>query len=393
MQGQIFSPETMNIRGRMVFDESRLSRSIYMERVQKVSACMKERQLDALIAAGKDLSYLTGLLLPFVWFPGRNDYCLLTSSGKIAVKSAVGPRDIIFLKTQTWVDDLASSNDPIVEIANLIKSDPSIKRIGLSDISERLRSHDYVRLKKELEGKELVQDDCIRKIREVKDVREVDLIWLASKSLDVMYETILRNAVAGSKLYQVEAKADRMARLEGARDVRVLWHSAINGHGALTMANETVISKGDIIASYLACEYQGYWAESGRCFAIGEPLSEYEDMYRAALRALSKGEDILKSGTFISSVFKEILESLRSSGYHEHVQWDYGFGHGIGLSTAEEPYINVDSKKRLEDGMVISLRIPLYKPKVGLVLVGDTLKISEGSAVRLTKSSLELESI
>jgi len=397
MCGQIFSFKTVNIRGRTVFDETRMPRSLYRERLNKIKEHMRGKGLDALIIAGQahyceNLTYVSGLLLGIWGGPGRAGYCLITADKEPILINVSGPREIPFYKALTWISDIRVMPGGVLAVANIIKGQPSLKKVGLVGISPSINSGDYALLKKELGQIEFTDETpFFENMRKIKDEREFDIIRLSCKAIDVECETLSQTIAEGVAIREAEAEADRIARLEGARDVRILW--ATQDMRVLSLPLERTFKAGDIVACYFATEVLGYWAEAGRVFTIGKPSDEYTKMYNAGLKALSAGENAIKAGSSVSSVYKQMIDELKSSGYEENFVAEYGFGHGIGLSIAEKPFIEENADVTLEENMAISIRVPLYKSGVGFVLVGETVKVLRDGVEKLSKYPTEITTL
>jgi len=377
-----------------VFDETRIPRGLYKERLKKVKEHMREKRLDALIIAGQahcceNLTYVTGLLLGLWRGPGGAGYCLITADQEPVLLNVCASREIPFYKALTWVSDIRVSPGGVLAVANIIKGQPSVKKVGLVGISPLVNSGDYVLLKKELGHIEFTDETLFfENMRKTKDEREFDAIRLACKAIDVECETLSRTIEAGVVIRKAEAEADRIARLEGARDVRMLW--ATQEMGALTLSSERICKAGDIIACYFATEVLGYWAEAGRVFTIGKPSDEYMRMYSAGLKALAAGENAIRAGSLAPSVYKRMIDELKSSGYEENFVAEYGFGHGIGLSIAEKPSIEENANVTFEENMAISIRVPIQKRGVGFVLIGETVKVLKDGVEKLSKYPTEI---
>ena len=399
MSGVIRTPSTLLIRGRAVFTESDIHTSEYEKRIAKIQKLIKAQKIGALIVGGEafdqaSYTYVTGYLAT-VWWPGRTNYVVIPQNqGPIMIASA-GPRDLPFLKTQTWIQNIRPAKNLITEAANVTKSlSPRVKKIGLAWISQSKKADDYRTLRSNLPNLKFVQmNDRLEDLRKIKSENEISLVRKACRALDLEHETLLRNLKPGITECEVEAKADRMARLEGARDLRMLWSIGHEGHPILIPSRERELSKEDHVSWFGAVEYAGYWAEVGRVFSLGEPTPALANMHNAANVALEIGVKTIKPGVKLSKVHDEIQRSLKASSYDGSIQTDYGFGHAIGLDRAEKPFITHASNELIKSGMIFSLRIPLHKSREASVLIGDTILVTEDGNERLTRSSQDLVTI
>jgi len=383
-------------RGREVFDETNMPRSEYKARVSKIQQQLKKKRVGALIVGGEafdqgSYAYVTGYLA-HVWWPGRTNYAVVPSNSDPIMIASAGPRDLPFLKTQTWIENIRSAKNLIVEAANVVKSlSPKPTKVGLAWLGPSKKADDYRMLQSQLSHVKFVEmNETIENLRKIKTENEVSQVRRACRALDLEHETLLRNLMVGVKEYEAEARADRMARLEGARDLRMLWSAGPEGHSILIPSRERAFANGDNISWFGTVEYAGYWAEIGRVFSLGEPSPALAKMYNAARTALERGISTLRPGVKVSKVHNEMQRALRASGYEADIQTDYGFGHEIGLDSAEKPFIDSSTNDVIQSGMVFSLRVPLYHVKDGSVLLGDTLVVIESGSESLTKASRDL---
>lgn len=370
--------------------------SEYKARVAKIQEHLKKKKVGALIVGGEafdqgSYAYVTGYLAT-VWWPGRTNYVVVPSNSDPIMLASAGPRDLPFLKTQTWITNIRPAQSLIIEAANVIKSfRPRLTKVGLAWLSSSKKADDYRTLQSQLTGVKLIQmDDALENLRKIKTENEVIQVRRACRALDLEHETLLRNLRAGVKEYEADAKADRMGRLEGVRDLRQLWSAGPEGHPVLIPSRDRAFAEGDKIAWFSTVEYSGYWAEIGRMFSLGEPSEGLTKMYGAAAAALDKGIVTMKPGVKVSKVYAEMQRALKASGHATDIQVNYGFGHEIGLDSAEKPFVNSSTTETIHSGMIFSLRVPLYRAKDGFVLLGDTILVTKDGNESLTKANRDL---
>jgi Xaa-Pro aminopeptidase len=394
MTGRIYTPNTILVRGRTIVDESEMPTSYYEERVEKAKHYMRKVGIDVLILAGTvsekgNYSYFARTL-PTIGSSPDSYVLIQMRGGPIGFKIGMG-REFAFYKRTTWIRDTRSAAG-VRDVIDALKSlKPRPRKIGTLGIAPDKHPTIFSIMQSELKGARfLAQERFIGRMREVKDDREISMLRRACRSIDLEYETLSCTICKGLKEYEAQAKSDRMARLDGARDVRMLWATGPESSGVLMPASERAFVDGDQITVHFANEFGGYWAEMGRVFSLGKPSEEFVMMHDAALKAFNQGLIAVKPGTKASRICKEIRKALRVSGYEENIQEDYGFGHAIGLDEAEPPFIEAYTEDRVKEGMVFSLRVPLYRSEVGSVLIGDTITVTEHGAISLTNSPPEL---
>jgi Xaa-Pro aminopeptidase len=394
MIGHIYTMNTTLVRGRTIVDETEMPSSTYEQRVEKAKEHMKKSKLDLLLLTGVgsdkgNYTYFSKVLPNIAAVP--NSYMLLPLRREPIIFSVGGGREFPFFKRTTWIRDARSATGGVKDVINGIKSlKPKPKKIGTVGIGPAKFPTVFKLFESELGAIFVPQEAFVEKMRRTKDEREISLLRKASRSMDVEYETLSSVISKGAKEYQADAKADKMARLEGARDARILWATGPEGSDALNAASERAFADGDQITVHLANEFGGYWAEMGRVFSLGDPSDKFVKMYKVALDAFNNGVSALKPKNKVSSVYKETYKVLKAGGFEGNIQEDYGLGHGIGLDNPEPPAIEASSKDTIEEGMVFSVRVPLYRKGTGSLLIEDMIAVDKDGPAFLTESQHEL---
>jgi Xaa-Pro aminopeptidase len=79
---------------------------------------------------------------------------------------------------------------------------------------------------------------------------------------------------------------------------------------------------------------------------------------------------------------------IREQGYGEY--FGHGLGHGVGLEIHEKPVVSPRSDTVIEAGMVFTIEPGIYIPGFGGVRIEDTVVVTAGGCVVLTKAPKEL---
>jgi Xaa-Pro dipeptidase len=134
------------------------------------------------------------------------------------------------------------------------------------------------------------------------------------------------------------------------------------------------VNQDNLIRIDYTSEYLGYWNACSRMFFIGKPDKESEDAFEANQSLIIYAQSLLKPGIVIGDfckLIKEKADSSRISLYDETC-----FGHGLGLSEAEWPFITIDNPDSFEKGMVIVLKIKTYGPQGAIIHSTETYEIT-----------------
>lgn len=396
MNGRIYTQNPSLVHGQTIVYAFEMPTSYYMNRIEKTRQYMKKNRIDLLILTGittdkGNYSYFSKTLPVMKTWP--DSYLLVPLRGEPVVFHTGNEREYFFFKTTTWVRDPRSATKGVRDVIDWLKAlSPKPKKIGTVGIGPSRHQEIFKQIQSEMKGVSFVAlDEFVTNLRRIKDEREISMLLKAGNSLDLVYKTLAGTICREVAEYEAQSKAERMVKIDGARDVRFLWATGPEGSSALTMFSERPFAEGDQITVHCAAEFGGYWAEMGRVFSLGKPSEKYAKMYAGALEAFNKGVNALKPNNKASSVYKEIRKALKEHGLQDNVQEDYGFGHAIGLDNPEPPFFDASSNDTIKKGMVFSLRVPLYKEGTGSLLIEDTIAVEKTGPVSLTTSPRELK--
>ncbi|NQX57139.1 type I methionyl aminopeptidase [Pedobacter panaciterrae] len=104
-------------------------------------------------------------------------------------------------------------------------------------------------------------------------------------------------------------------------------------HGIPT--ENKVFKEGDIINIDVSAELNGFWADNGGSFILGEDINELQPLVDASKQILRKAIDQIKGGVKIADIGRLIETEARKSGYKVIKNLA---GHGVGRSLHEEPH-------------------------------------------------------
>jgi methionyl aminopeptidase len=128
----------------------------------------------------------------------------------------------------------------------------------------------------------------------------------------------------------------------GARSAPVLTYGfpgytciSINEEAAhgIPSANK-ILKEGDLINIDVSGELNGYWADNGGSFVLGEDIHGHGSLVKASKEILKKAIGHIKGGVRISEIGRLIEMEAKKAGYTVIKNLT---GHGIGRSLHEEP--------------------------------------------------------
>ncbi|WP_321993150.1 aminopeptidase P family protein [Clostridium butyricum] len=213
-------------------------------------------------------------------------------------------------------------------------------------------------------------------------------------------ESLMKNAKAGMKEYELEAYFDFVCKTNGAKDFAFRTIAAA-GKNATTLhyvENNSEIKNDDLILFDLGAQWNFYNADITRTFPVGGKFTDRQkQVYEAVLRVNKAVIEKIKPGV----VYKElnawatdliaeeciklgiIKEKKDVSKYYWH-----SIGHNLGLDTHD-----VEPQGRnfvFEEGMVFTVEPGIYisEESIGVRIEDDVLVTADGCEV-LTKGMMK----
>lgn len=213
-------------------------------------------------------------------------------------------------------------------------------------------------------------------------------------------ESLMKNAKAGMKEYELEAYFDFICKINGAKDFAFRTIAAA-GKNATTLhyvENNSEIKNDDLILFDLGAQWNFYNADITRTFPVGGKFTDRQkQVYEAVLRVNKAVIEKIKPGV----VYKElnawatdliaeeciklgiIKEKKDVSKYYWH-----SIGHNLGLDTHD-----VEPQGRnfvFEEGMVFTVEPGIYisEESIGIRIEDDVLVTADGCEV-LTKGMMK----
>lgn len=213
-------------------------------------------------------------------------------------------------------------------------------------------------------------------------------------------ESLMKNAKAGMKEYELEAYFDFVCKTNGAKDFAFRTIAAA-GKNATTLhyvENNSEIKTDDLILFDLGAQWNFYNADITRTFPVGGKFTDRQkQVYEAVLRVNKEVIEKIKPGV----VYKElnawatdliaeeciklgiVKEKKDVSKYYWH-----SIGHNLGLDTHD-----VEPQGRnfvFEEGMVFTVEPGIYisEESIGIRIEDDVLVTADGCEV-LTKGMMK----
>ena len=224
----------------------------------------------------------------------------------------------------------------------------------------------------------------LRALRLIKDERELENLWQASKIADGAFERLLKEIKAGMTEKELAARLEYYMRSLGSEGVSfdtivASGHRSALPHGAPT---DKVVEVGDFVTFDFGAMYNGYHSDTTRTVVMGMANSWHREIYTVVQEAQYRGMKAARPGITGKELDAEIRAYIESRGYGRY--FTHGLGHGVGLEIHELPNINSKSDIPLQEGMVFSIEPGVYIQGRGGVRIEDTVVLTKEGVHSLT---------
>ena len=311
-----------------------------------------------------------------------------------------------------WLDEFESiARDIILESENIYCASQELLKFR-PDYLSRDERH-LAKLKEEYPLHNMRRlSPIMTELRILKEPEELALIKKSAEITKSGFDRILAILKPGLKEYEVEAALSYEFIRNGASGhaYQPIVASGANACFLHYIKNDQLCHDGDMLLLDFGAEYANYAADCSRTIPVnGRFNSRQKDLYNAILRVFRKARDLIKPGTTIDLINKDVgklweeehvrlgLYSTRdiqeqSQGKPLHVKYGmHGVSHFLGLDVHD-----VGSKQeKLKPGMVLTCEPGIYIPaeKTGIRLENDILVTEAGNIDLMEDISIDSEEI
>ncbi|OZB85162.1 Xaa-Pro peptidase family protein [Microbacterium sp. 13-71-7] len=361
--------------------------SVYAARLERARALTADAGLDAIVVGpGPDLTYLAGVegdtieRLTALVIPATGDPTVVVPRMELAKvrDTAVGT---LGLTVADWVD----GQDPYALVTAAMPEAPA--RLGVSDALPALH---VIPLADRLGLRPELATPVLREGRMIKDDAEIAELRRAGAAIDAVHRRVPGLLRAGRTEREVGADISAAIVEEGHRTVEfVIVASGPNGADPHHEVSDRVIQDGDIVVVDIGGAVPtGYNSDSTRTYSVGEPDPEVARRIAVLVRAQQAAVDAVRPGATAEQIDAAARDVLAAEGLAE--AFLHRTGHGIGVTTHEEPYIAPGNALTLREGMAFSIEPGIYFPGAWGSRIEDIVVVTADGCVNLNTTPHEL---
>jgi methionyl aminopeptidase len=218
---------------------------------------------------------------------------------------------------------------------------------------------------------------------------DIDGLKRAGAAVAEARDTMGRHVAPGVSTRELDAIGREVLRRHGARSAPQLAYRfpgttciSVNDELAHGIPSDRRLQEGDLVNVDVSVELDGYWADSGSSFAVGQVTPRLRRLLGATRGALDDAMAEVTAGAPLRSIGRAVERRAKLAGFR--VVRDL-CGHGVGRHIHEPPNVpnTFDARSRavLHEGLVITIEPFLTTGATTIVEAEDgwTLCTPDGS--------------
>lgn len=178
---------------------------------------------------------------------------------------------------------------------------------------------------------------------QITNQEELDGIKAAARVVAETLASMKAFAREGISTKELDDYGAELFKKSGAKSAPILTYDfpgqtciSVNHEVAHGIPSEkTILKNGDLINIDVSAELNGYWADNGCSFVIGEDVNGYDKLLSTSRDILKKAISRIKGGVKVNEIGRLIETEAKKNGFRVIRNLT---GHGIGRSLHEAPH-------------------------------------------------------
>ncbi len=279
--------------------------------------------------------------------------------------------------------DLLSALDPLLP--------PSVVRIGVEHATITLKQAEFIQSRRSSDAALLDAQPLVDRLRLIKSEPEIERLRESARIASRVMRMVQAELRPGLIEAELAAWTEHLLVKEGAEgsSFEAFMTSGSNAWLPQRFPVRKPIRDGEMILLDMGGVYDGYCSDITRTLSINSLTPDQRRLFDSVRRAHGSALDAVRPGVTAEQVDAAARDLLRAEGYGEY--FTHLTGHGIGLSTHEDPIVDEHVETVLESGMVFTVEPGAYVPGVGAARIEDMVLVTETGYEILTDAPREIE--
>ena len=384
--------------------DEKIGQAEYEDRVKRIQQCLKERDLDVLVAFGSESEPQNLIYLANYWPAFETSAVVIPREGPSVL--VIGPETRTFAEDSGVIRNIfqvlehRESSEPnypnqklatYADVFDFATGGRKVRKIGISGMGF-IALPVYQAIVGSARGAEIAKtDDILIALRMKKSENEIRLLRRSSEVTLKAFEAGMRNMKAGME--EVEVSGHIIAEMFRNKAENFAFTpyvlSGKRTNQAISRASHKVIARDEPIQFSFGSKYNGYASSIGRPMCIGKMPRQYRALVDVGIGAQECVIASMKPGIPANEVFKSYWSFLEGKGFSRYFL--YGPCHGTGIMECEHPFLEANSTYLLEEGMTFQVDIFLGDKDFGLRFEDGVLLTPGGVEVFNTKYRKAIE--
>ena len=291
-----------------------------------------------IVAPNTDIESLQGVATQLVgWHDGQDPYALALEGVRLST---------VALGSSLTADHVLRFQSAVRD--QLVPSSPS------STSSTEVPQVEY-----------LLATEALAELFSRKDSDEVAELRAAAEAIDAVHAEVPRLLKPGRTEAEVAADLRELILREHDAVDFIIVGSGPNGANPHYDYGDRELGAGDpVVVDIGGTLASGYHSDCTRTYVVGAAPSaapaDFQEAYAVLEKAQAAGRAAARPGTTAQEIDRATRSVVEAAGWGEY--FTHRTGHGIGLSTHEEPFIMEGNELELSPSMAFSIEPGIYVP-------------------------------
>jgi Xaa-Pro aminopeptidase len=367
----------------------------HSERLQKVRALMKERDIQYCISMAPESLYYYGGYDS--WVSVNSPQALIFTADDDEPTIVLRDTDLSLAYESSWVRDIRPYRLMFDNVADAIVSVAREKGLRGGKIAIETQTYALphalgLALADALAPAEIVDSTVMMGLpRLIKSPAELAYLREAAGHAKAGLDAMRRTLRPGMTEIALAAEIENAMRISGSDywSIPTELSGGERSAGGHATPRSRIIMNGDLVHAEFAGVSARYHATAVHTMAADEPDARARKVYEVARQSLAAGIAAIAPGVDVSDIEEASLEPVRAAGMESAAVMRFGYGIGVAYPPIwlEPLQISRGSDQRMEKGMVFVLHSYLQFPDEGLgVIQGGTYTLTHDGVEMLVGS-------